>query len=76
MHILEGVANMPSPVKDPFSKEGFDRMHIYYNPHLKYSKQWSATVHFENGLTQGQQNVEADTWEELTQKLSSIFENL
>ena len=65
-----------SILKDPFTKDGVNRVltHCYRN----YKGEWvySGSVHFQNGATKGEQGFDAQSFADLLKQLEDFINTL
>ena len=63
----------PSLLSNPFSKEKVSAIHIHMYPS---SNNINGSVEFENGLTEGKQKFNADSFDVLVNQMHNFIETL
>lgn len=67
--------NMPSVIKNPFSKDSITEIHLHF--YTRYKPHWSGSVVFKNGLTSGRQELrETDDFENIIAQIREIGDSL
>lgn len=67
--------NNLSIIKDPFSKRCIRSIHMFCFPKHN-TLEWSASIEFQNGLTEGKQNFKGRDFEDITLQMKSFMEQL
>ena len=69
-----GIENNLSIIKDPFTKSGVKAVHMHSYP-KRGEFMWTASIEFQNGMTEGAQKFEGD-FESITAQMKSFIESL
>ena len=70
-----GIENNLSIIKDPFTKKGVSSIHMHSYP-KNGSLEWTASIEFVNGQTEGKQKFRGNDFEQITMQMKSFIESL
>ena len=72
-----GKSTVPSMLKDPFSVSCIDSMIIWvrFKP-ASYQRTFRAVIHFVNGSTAGEHEIESDDWESMMAEIQATIEGI
>jgi len=64
--------------KDPFNKKSIEGIHIHISKHILEPRNLYvvASVCFKNGNTEGEQKIQAETFDECVQKIQIFIDSL
>lgn len=76
MATKEKARNAISPLKDPFSKDCIDSIHIDIYPRRNYGRPMNCRVEFMNGQTEGTQRFDGHDLQAMMVEVQSFIDSL